>query len=80
MTLYQILIFNRELIKRLESVGFRQADFRYLDLYKEYTEMKLGGVKKTWLVAVLADKYKLSERKVYELIKYFEKDCTDAAV
>lgn len=79
MTLFEILNFNRELIKRLETVGFKQDDCKYLDLYRDYQEMKMGGVKKTWVVAKLAERYCVSERKVYSLIKHFGKDCTEGA-
>ena len=48
--------------------------------YKDYTKMNLEGGKKTWLVASLADKYGVSERKVYSIIKHFGKDCKIGAV
>ena len=80
MTLFEILNFNRELVDRLISVGFRLEDCRFVDLYRDYRTMKMEGVKKTWLVAFLAEKYGVSERKVYGVIRHLETDCTvDAA-
>ena len=42
--------------------------------------MRKGGDKVTYIVSMLADKYNVSERKVYGLIKRFGKDCTLRAV
>lgn len=38
------------------------------------------GDKVSYTVAVLADKYNISERKVYSLIKHFQNDCNAGAV
>ncbi len=62
------------------SIGFKPSDCKYLDLYAEYMELREEGEKITWSVAYLADKYKVSERKVYNLIKHFETECTGRAV
>ena len=80
MILFEIINFNRELIKRLMSIGFKPSDCKYLDLYAEYMELRKMGDKITWVVAYLADKYKVSERKVYNIIKHFETECTGRAV
>lgn len=39
MILFEILYFNRELINRLQSVGFKPDDCRYIDLYSDYVRM-----------------------------------------
>ncbi|GHT62771.1 hypothetical protein FACS189451_07930 [Bacteroidia bacterium] len=80
MTVYEILNFNRELLNRLVVIGFRPEDCKYIDLYSEYEQMRRAGDKVTYIVSVLSDKYKVSERKVYALIKRFRKDCTIRAV
>ena len=80
MKLFEIINFNRELLSRLISAGFRLNDCRYLDLYAEYVRLKKEGEKKTWVVKFLSDKYDVSERKVYDVIKHFETDCTAHAV
>jgi hypothetical protein len=80
MTIYEILNFNRELLNRLTSIGFKPGDCRYIDLYSEYNQMCSAGDKVTYIVAVLSDKYKVSERKIYTIIKKFRKDCASGAV
>lgn len=42
--------------------------------------MKNRGEKTTYAVAFLANKYSVSERKVYDIIKRFGKHCTLGAV
>ena len=51
-----------------------------IDLYSEYETMKDQGEKTTYTVAFLAQKYSVSERKVYDIIKRFGKHCTLCAV
>ncbi len=41
--------------------------------------MKARNEKMTYIVAVLAERYSLSERKVYNIIAHFGKDCTERA-
>jgi len=80
MKIIEILKFNRELLKRLQTAGIRLEDARYIDLYVEYKDMLDRGEKVSYTVALLADKYSVSERKVYSLIKRFQSDCKPVAV
>ena len=80
MTLFEILNFNRELLNKLFSIGFKLEDCHYIDLYSDYERMKADGEKVTYIVTHLSSKYGISERKVYEVIKRFGKHCTPGAV
>ena len=80
MTLFEILNFNKELIDRLISVGFKPTDCRYVALYADYMKMHGRGEKVTYIVSALSERYKVSERKVYNIIKKFETNCTAGAV
>lgn len=80
MTVFEILNFNRELINRLTKIGFKADDCRFIDLYSEFETMRDDGYKVTYIVSLLADKYTVSERKVYDVIKRFGKHCTVGAV
>jgi len=80
MTVFEILNFNRELINRLTQIGFKPEDCRYIDLYSDFEAMRDNGYKVTYIVSFLADKYDVSERKVYDVIKRFGKHCTVGAV
>ena len=80
MIVIEILNFNRELLKRLQASGIRLEDARYIDLYSDYTRMLDQGEKVSYVVAVLSEKYSVSERKVYALVKRFQSDCKPVAV
>lgn len=64
MKVIEILNFNRELLKRLQAAGIRLEDARYIDLYADYTRLLDQGEKVSYAVAVLSEKYSVSERKV----------------
>jgi hypothetical protein len=80
MKIIEVLKFNRELIKRLRMAGIRLEDEQFVDLYSDYTTLLAKGEKVSYIVAILSERYAVSERKVYGLIKHFQTDCTPSAV
>ena len=80
MTLFEIINFNKELIIRLQSVGFKPDDCRYIELYSDYERMYGHGDKVTYIVSYLSEKYNVSERKIYSIIKRSGTHCTTGAV
>ena len=76
MKVFEILNFNREPLKRLQQAGIRLQHVESIDLYNEYRVMLGGGEKVSYIVATLADRYHLSERKVYTLIKQYGRECS----
>lgn len=80
MTLFELLIFNREVLECLAGMGFKTDDYKYIDLYQEYERMCRQGDKVTYCVAVLSNRYGVSERKIYEIQRRFKKECTFHAV
>lgn len=80
MKIYEIIAFNREILDRLDRLGIRPDDHKHLALYNDYRAMKAQHEKKTYIVAVLAERYSFSERKVYDILAHLEKDCTERAV
>lgn len=80
MTIFEAVNLNRELLVRLRRAGIRLDDTDYIDLFSDYNKMIAAGDKVSYAVAVLADRYNVSERKVYGLIRHFRSDCNPAAV
>ncbi len=80
MTAFEILKFNREMLERLGRMGVRLDDTRYIDLFSEFCDMVNSGDKVSYAVAVLADRYGVSERKVYSLLRHFRTDCSHDAL
>lgn len=80
MKVIEILNLNKELLKKFQTAGIRMDDVQYIDLFNEYLALVTRGEKVSYIVATLADKYSVSERKVYDLIKRFKSDCNLLAV
>ena len=80
MKIYEVLNFHRELLRRLYNSGVRLEDACYVDLYADYSRRLAAGEKVSYIVVVLSEKYAISERKVYSLIKRFQNDCVSSAV
>lgn len=80
MKVIEILNLNKELLKKFQTAGIRMDDVQYIDLFNEYLALVARGEKVSYIVATLADKYTISERKVYDLIKRFKSDCNLLAV
>lgn len=80
MTVFEIFNFNKELLRRLMATGVKANDCVYVDLYNDYLQMRNTGNKMTYIVAMLSDKYDVSERQVYSIIDRLGKDCKSCAV
>jgi len=74
MKVYELLSFNREMLKRIHHAGIKPDDYKYLDLFNEYGERVAQGEKVTYVVACLSEKYHISERQVYNIIGKFSSD------
>ena len=80
MKVIEILKLNRELLKICRDVGIRLDDVLYIELYYDYNKLLAEGEKVSYIVAVLAERYAVSERKVYDLLKRLRADCILCAV
>lgn len=55
-------------------------DVQYIELYNDYNRLLDEGERVSYIVAVLAERYNVCERKVYTLIKRLQSDCNPFAV
>lgn len=55
-------------------------DVQYIELYNDYNRLLDEDEKVSYIVAVLAERYNVCERKVYTLIKRLQSDCNPFAV
>lgn len=74
MKIYELLEYNGELLKRLCKAGIKADDYKYMDLFADYNRLKQGGEKMTYIVALLSEKYGMSERKVYSVIRHLNSE------
>lgn len=80
MKVIEILNLNKELLQNIRKAGIRLEDVEYIGLYNEYRKLIAQGEKVSYIVAVLATEYGISERTVYGLVKRFKADCNLLAV
>ncbi len=74
MTIYEVLKFIGEPLERLTDAGIKTGDYKYIALYEDYRKALKTGEKVGYIVAVLAERYGVSERTVYDVVKRFGKD------
>ena len=80
MSVKDLLLFSGELLKRLHESGIRIDDYKYVQLLKDYEELKSEGNKQTYMVAMLSHRYGICARKIYKLLARMRKDCRERAV
>ena len=80
MTYYELLKFCGCIIEQLEKSGVKPTDHKYLRLFEEYREAKQRGEKISYVVACLAEKYGMSQRAVYNIVRRMRTDCKSGSV
>lgn len=60
--------------------GVKPNDHKYVKLFEDYQEARKRGEKVGYIVATLADKYGVSDRTVYDVVKRFATDCKCVSV
>lgn len=73
MTTFQLLKANESLLRLITENKVNVADMNHLDLYLKYEEMKKEGHKVGYIVVYLADKYGMTDRGVYKVIRRLSK-------
>lgn len=79
MKVIEMLKLSRNWLEMLQKACIRVEDVRFIELYDDYLSMISCRNKISYIVAVLSEKYRISERKVYYLLKRFGADCKFAA-
>lgn len=75
MTQYEALKLSGCVIERLERAGIKPGDHKYVGLFEDYLEARKRGEKISYIVAILSDRYNVSERSIYGIVKRLESDC-----
>lgn len=76
MTNFELIKVYQGPIEMLLKANMRLKDARFVRLYEDYLAFIRQGQKVTYAVAVLTERYHVSERKVYQIISTFGKSCT----
>lgn len=75
MKVVELLKIGRLFCETLQKACIKSDDVRFVDMFDEYTEMYHEGHKITYIAASLSDKYNISERQFFYVIKRLSKDC-----
>lgn len=75
MTAYEVVSLNKELLKRLQKIGIKTDDYKWLGIYGDYVRMKSKGNKTGYVVASISEKYGISERQVFKVVKKLSQKC-----
>lgn len=62
-----------EILKLLSKLDIKVSDYQYTNLFSDYASMTERGYKVSYIVAVLAGKYEISEASVYRILRRFKK-------
>ncbi len=71
MTRYEILKMNEQLFRLLNDNGIDTKDLQYLPMVEEFRKMKSKKHKVNYIVCFLSEKYEMSERGIYKIVKRF---------
>jgi len=80
MKVVEILKLGRNWLELLQDSCIKVTDVRFLDMYEEYLSMTDEGLKMSYISACLSEKFRISERQFFYLIKRLSQDCKIVAV
>lgn len=75
MTIYEALKLSGYMIEQMERAGVRPSDHKYVRLFEDYQRARKRGEKVCYIVAVLAERYNVSQRNIYGIVKRLGSDC-----
>ena len=76
MKVKELIKIGNVVMKMLHERGITMDFYQHIPLIEEFDIMKDMGHKTTYVVAYLAEKYGICERKVYKIICKMSVDCT----
>lgn len=71
MTRYEIIKMNEQLFRLLNDNGIDTKDLNYLPMVEEFRKMKSKKHKVNYIVVYLSNKYDITERGIYKIVKRF---------
>ena len=76
MKVKELIFIGKEIMKMLHERGIAMDYYQHLPMVTEFDIMRNMGHKTTYIVAFLAEKYGICERKVYKIVGKMIMDCT----
>lgn len=69
MTNYELLLMNKSMVEVLLANHININDVQNLQIFEQFNEMKKQGHKVSYITVFLADKYGMTDRGIYKIIK-----------
>lgn len=69
MQAIDLVRFCREMLKRLSECDIKTSDYMFVDMCDDYRLMAENGHKKEYIIAVLREKYGMSESTLRRVLK-----------
>ena len=79
MKVFEAIKLTESTLIALRNANVGTGDVEYIKLYEEFRDLQGDGLKVSYCVAFLAEKYHISIRKVYDLIRKLKSDCKMSA-
>lgn len=76
MKVKELIKIGKVIMKSLHERGISMDYYQHIPMVEEFDIMKGMGYKTTYIIAHLAEKYEICERKVYKIIGKMIQDCT----
>ena len=80
MKVIELLKISKIMLETLQDSCIKVNDVRFVEMYDEYIKLVEEGCKKSYISAMLSDKFKISERQFFYIIKKLNQDCKKRAV
>ena len=74
MKIADLMKFSKETLKMMSKCGIKTDDSQHLEMLDEYHSMRENCEKFRYIMAYLAEKYRLSESSVRRIIKRLSAD------
>ena len=74
MKVIELVKINMKPMEMMSKIGIKPSDYRFVNLFEEYVEMKGKCMKYWYIITHLAEKYKISESSVKRLIRKFSRE------
>lgn len=68
-----LINFNKEFLQKLKAAGVRLDDYKYCEMYQDYVEMTKAEQSRKVVILTLAERYNVTDRQVYNIIRHLEK-------
>ena len=69
ITLFALLKLNLNQLKMMSDCDIPVSYYRYIPMFEDYLEMRAAGEKMAYIIAVLTERYDVSDSTVKRVIK-----------